>query len=281
MESQKKKGGCLHTILGFVCIVLVLLLALSFCGKDSSDDKTTEPPAQSEQQDTAQQSTDNPLMKAEFSKADVKTGIGDNVIGEYGFINISKSELKSVTNEQFTQFAEEKVQDSGLNWVSIICEDGTGICFAGSNTMVADYAELDKDGAILKSLGTIMLTEDGYTYTASSTEEQTSEEQTPQSQQSQLTLAQQNAIGAARSYLEFTAFSRSGLIGQLEYEGYSTEDATFAVDNITVDWNEQAAKMAQQYLDYSSFSRSGLIDQLVYEGFTNEQAEYGVTAVGY
>lgn len=273
-ETKKKKGGCLRTILGGICIVLVLLLALSFCGKDSSDDKTTEPPAQTEQQ-----STENPLMKAEFFKADVKTGIGDNVIGERGFINVSKSDLKSVTNEQFTQFAEEKVKDSGLNCVSIICEDGTGICFAGSNSMVAEYGELDKDGAILKSFGTIMLTEDGYTYTSVSDEEQTQQEQSQTTPQ--FTLAQQNAIAAAESYLEFTAFSRSGLIGQLEYEGYSTEDATFAVDNITVDWNEQAAKMAQQYLDYSSFSRSGLIDQLVYEGFTSEQAEYGVTAVGY
>lgn len=273
-ETKKKKGGCLRTILGGICIVLVLLLALSFCGKDSSDDKTTEPPAQTEQQ-----STENPLMKAEFFKADVKTGIGDNVIGERGFINVSKSDLKSVTNEQFTQFAEEKVKDSGLNCVSIICEDGTGICFAGSNSMVAEYGELDKDGAILKSFGTIMLTEDGYTYTSVSDEEQTQQEQSQTT--AQFTLAQQNAIAAAESYLEFTAFSRSGLIGQLEYEGYSTEDATFAVDNITVDWNEQAAKMAQQYLDYSSFSRSGLIDQLVYEGFTSEQAEYGVTAVGY
>lgn len=96
-----------------------------------------------------------------------------------------------------------------------------------------------------------------------------------------LTLSQRQAIGQAESYLDYTAFSRSGLIGQLEYEGFSTEDATFAVDNIEVDWNAQAAASAQSYLDYSSFSRSGLIDQLLYEGFTPEQAEYGVTAVGY
>lgn len=90
-----------------------------------------------------------------------------------------------------------------------------------------------------------------------------------------------NALEKALSYLNYTSFSRSGLIEQLEFEGFSTEEATYGVDNRGADWNEQAAKKAQSYLDYSSFSRQGLIDQLVFEGFTQEQAEYGVSAVGY
>lgn len=96
-----------------------------------------------------------------------------------------------------------------------------------------------------------------------------------------LTMGQKNALDKAKSYLKYSAFSYIGLVDQLEYEGFSNKDATYAVDNCGADWNEQAAKKAKQYLDYSSFSRSGLVDQLLYEGFTNEQAEYGVTAVGY
>ena len=94
------------------------------------------------------------------------------------------------------------------------------------------------------------------------------------------TVSQSNARESASSYLDFTAFSRSGLIGQLEYEGFSTADATYAVDSLNVDWNEQAAKSAASYLEFTSFSRSGLIDQLVYEGFTQAQAEYGVSTTG-
>lgn len=94
-------------------------------------------------------------------------------------------------------------------------------------------------------------------------------------------MGQKNAVRKALSYLDYSAFSYSGLINQLEYEGFSTEDATYGADNCGADWNEQAARKAQDYLDYSSFSRDGLIDQLKYEGFTAEQAEYGVTAVGY
>lgn len=94
------------------------------------------------------------------------------------------------------------------------------------------------------------------------------------------TVGQKNAVKSAKSYLSYTAFSRDGLIAQLEFEKYSREDAVYAVDKVDADWNEQAAKSARSYLDYTSFSRQGLIDQLVFEKFTHEQAVYGVNAVG-
>ena len=92
--------------------------------------------------------------------------------------------------------------------------------------------------------------------------------------------SQTNAVRKAESYLEFSAFSRSGLIAQLEYEGFSNADATYAVDTVRVDWNEQAAKKAASYLEFSAFSRQGLVDQLLYEGFTPAQAEHGVNSTG-
>jgi hypothetical protein len=94
------------------------------------------------------------------------------------------------------------------------------------------------------------------------------------------TTSQDNAVRTANDYLDTSAFSRSGLIHQLKFEGYSLADATYAVDTVSVDWNEQAAKSAQSYLDMSGFSRSGLIEQLEFEGYTSAQATYGVNAVG-
>jgi SOS response regulatory protein OraA/RecX len=93
---------------------------------------------------------------------------------------------------------------------------------------------------------------------------------------SNLTVAQLNAVEKALSYLEYSAFSKKGLVKQLKYEDFSSEDSEFAVDYIEADWFEQAAKEAEGYLDYSSFSRKGLIKQLIYEGYTEEQAVYGV-----
>ena len=63
----------------------------------------------------------------------------------------------------------------------------------------------------------------------------------------------------------------------MEYEDYSTEDATWAVDNLSVDWNQQAALKAEEYLGYTSFSRQGLVEQLLYADFTPQQAEYGAS----
>jgi hypothetical protein len=95
-----------------------------------------------------------------------------------------------------------------------------------------------------------------------------------------MTVSQQNAVESAEAYIESGQFSRKGLIEQLKYEKYSTADATFAVDYIHADWNEQAAKSAEAYLDSSSFSSSSLFEQLKYEGFTDSQARYGVRSAG-
>lgn len=95
------------------------------------------------------------------------------------------------------------------------------------------------------------------------------------------TLAQQNAVRSAESYLRFSAFSREGLIDQLVFEDYSREDATYAIEKLNPDWFEQAALKAESYLEFSSFSRQGLIDQLLFEGFSREEAVYGVEQNGY
>ncbi len=44
------------------------------------------------------------------------------------------------------------------------------------------------------------------------------------------TPAQENARKSAESYLDSQPFSRSGLIGQLEYEGFTTAQATYGVN---------------------------------------------------
>ena len=94
------------------------------------------------------------------------------------------------------------------------------------------------------------------------------------------TVSQKNARKTAADYLRSSSFSRSGLIEQLKYEGFSDADATYGTDANNVDWNDQAAKTAAAYLRSSSFSRSGLIEQLKYEGFSQAQAEYGVSTTG-
>ena len=90
------------------------------------------------------------------------------------------------------------------------------------------------------------------------------------------TQTQRQARLMARDYLDFSPFSRSGLIEQLKYEGFSARAATYGVDHVRVSWYRQAFLAARGYLEHQHFSRSGLIDQLRYEGFTWSQAVYGV-----
>lgn len=98
---------------------------------------------------------------------------------------------------------------------------------------------------------------------------------------SKMTVGQENALKKAKSYLDTMAFSKSGLIKQLEFEGFSNEDSTFAAENCGADWKEQAAKKAKSYMDLMAFSKEGLIEQLEFEGFTTEEAEHGAASVGY
>lgn len=97
----------------------------------------------------------------------------------------------------------------------------------------------------------------------------------------QATTGEKNALRSAQSYVELMGFSRSGLIEQLEYEGYSNAEAVYGADHCGADWYEEAAESAASYLDVMSFSKTGLIEQLEYEGFTHDQAVYGVEQNGY
>ena len=106
----------------------------------------------------------NVLMDYDLTVKDVKTGSGDK-IGEYAYIRITKAQLQAITEENYKEFVETVVKDSGYNWVAILCDDGTGICFPGSMYYVGTYGKQDTDGSILEDYGTITLDENGgYTY---------------------------------------------------------------------------------------------------------------------
>lgn len=58
------------------------------------------------------------------------------------------------------------------------------------------------------------------------------------------TAAQENAREAAENYLDYSPFSRDGLIKQLKFEGYKAKDAAYGVDAQKANWNKQAAAAA-------------------------------------
>lgn len=114
-----------------------------------------------------------------------------------------------------------------------------------------------------------------------------SEDAFPQDKtRSEITLAMENALAAAHDYLSFSPFSRQGLIDQLSSDfgsGFEVADAIWAVNQLDVDWKQQAVQAAKDYLEFSAFSRQGLIEQLSSSygsKFTVEEATYAVNKIG-
>jgi hypothetical protein len=101
-----------------------------------------------------------------------------------------------------------------------------------------------------------------------------------------LTQQQQSALQAAYQYLGTQAFSKQGLIAQLDSKygsGYAVHDATVAVDSLNVNWFAEAVQSAKDYLKTQPFSCTDLIQQLdsPYGGqFTLAQATYGAHKAG-
>lgn len=93
---------------------------------------------------------------------------------------------------------------------------------------------------------------------------------------SNVTTGEKNALRAAKNYLRILAFSYEGLIDQLEFDGYTSSEATYAAMNCGANWNEQAHLSAENYLDTMPFSREGLIEQLEFDGFTSTEATFGI-----
>ena len=84
------------------------------------------------------------------------------------------------------------------------------------------------------------------------------------------------------SYLDFMAFSRNGLIHQLQHDGYTDNAISNALDLLEkyyVSWDAEAIKKAQEYMETFSFSQQRLYEQLIHDGFTQEQANYGASYV--
>lgn len=94
------------------------------------------------------------------------------------------------------------------------------------------------------------------------------------------TEAQSNAVKMAKEYLIDYPCSRKGLIWELEYKGFTKDEAIYGADNAGADWYEQAIISAEEALDSGAYSRRGLIRSLEQDGFTIEEAIHGVNATG-
>lgn len=96
---------------------------------------------------------------------DVMNGTGDQIIGQYAYINVAKPRLEKTTQEDFKNLCAY-VSAQNYNWFSIRTGDNnTGIIFTGCDTLAPVYGILDNDGSLYKAIGYIIMDENGnYVY---------------------------------------------------------------------------------------------------------------------
>lgn len=85
-------------------------------------------------------------------------------------------------------------------------------------------------------------------------------------------------LGGSQEHEMLLSFAKWDEPSDYEEPSY-TYDELPAIENGSVDWNEQAVRAAKEWLEIQPFSRKALIEQLEEDGFTHEQAEYAADAI--
>lgn len=240
-RAIKRKNTIIVTIGVLVTIALFILGSIYLTSNDSNPDKKVE---------VAESPGESSVEAEAFTVANDYSEPNAAVVDDSNEKGVSdKAEASEPAASEALSFANESETASAAS-----DDSGSG---------VAIIEDPNEEGSSDRAI------------TAESSESEASSYANKFEAASSMTMAQKQALATAKDYLDYSAFSYTGLIHQLEFEKFDAEDATYAADNCGADWNEQAFKMAKEYLNYDSYSLDRLIDQLEYEGFTPEQAEYG------
>lgn len=108
----------------------------------------------------------NILLSKQVRTADVMNGLGDTVIGQRAYIEVTSGEMTSLTLEQFQEFANTVVKNFDGNYFSIIATDSQkAILFPASDITIIQYGNVNDNGMLDEVTGYILLQDDGsYTY---------------------------------------------------------------------------------------------------------------------
>ena len=90
------------------------------------------------------------------------------------------------------------------------------------------------------------------------------------------TIGEQNALAKAKTYVDFSDFSKEKLRGQLEYEGFTTDEIEYALDKVPADYNLEASDRAVLYYTTQNLSKQRIMTQLEFEGYTESQINYAI-----
>lgn len=86
----------------------------------------------------------------------------------------------------------------------------------------------------------------------------------------------------AKESVKYFGYSEKEAVEQLVKKGYSKKESEKALDDLKIDWVDQATKRGVDHCTNGYYSKAHLIDTLVkYDGFTKKQAEEGVEKMNH
>lgn len=284
IRKKPKKKASISLV---VCFVLIVI-GLSMPSSSSNDDSETQAKLENNEEDKV-------IAESEHSQEELNVRLKEEAI-EADFVDINSDKVAKGTKLHLKGEVTVIISAKSLGEFSLTTKEGDGYGVYDIHNYTAKDLDI-QEGDVIEVWGVYAGRDDDTGMpTISMTicekigsvepiigkpEEPKEVEQPtePAIREPSETLSQKNAVAKAEQYLRIMAFSKSGLIEQLEYEGFSSEDATYSLDKITVDWNEQALLKAENYLSTMAFSKSGLAEQLGFEGFSDEEATYAINNI--
>ena len=164
-------------------------------------------------------------------------------------MSCTKQNQEGNTVESSSEFSSESIENSSVDSKKINPENSS-----------ADSREMSRNSV--------------------STGKESSKEETTKPPLESLNENQVQAIQTAKDYLDTMHLSQTELLQMLSVENIDSEDAKFALEYLSIDWNQEARKKAKEYCKHKiGFSKVKLKAQLLFDHFTEEEADFAVSHI--
>lgn len=179
---------------------------------------------------------ENPLYAADIKIGDVMSGIGNNKLGEYVWIEMPKVTMLSLSQEEMLSYSKDVISPKygSFNWFTIAMDDGTGLICHGCFYPTFSYGILDDDGTLLKTLGDVFLTDESIGYEYFPREEDELSEDTTTQDSSPAPSEVEPDLDFIRSFFDTLIFEYEGAIVSIEPRTIDGEVFSWSIIDVVV-----------------------------------------------
>lgn len=126
----------------------------------NKEDSSTKKSSSNEDTTKTKEIETNYLKQLKVRNNPVVNGTGTEKIGTYGFVKAEKELAQQVSEQEYLDFCNDVVRDSGYNWFTVVFSDGTGITFTSSIPETGTYGVIDETYCIVQPIDYININSD-------------------------------------------------------------------------------------------------------------------------